>query len=159
MKLISYLRFLLKSTNHHGVHSPFVFDYLTKCLYRPKISENKTEDVLLKSIAYFGFKNVKLDDLEKKKSDLNARFPYIEFTKTPYDFVYLNTDQKIELPFHDLYNDSMVLIDNIHHSKNRYKNWLLFIEKTQITVSIDFYHCGVVFVRKEQVKEHFKIRI
>ncbi|HEX9979329.1 MAG TPA: class I SAM-dependent methyltransferase [Flavobacterium sp.] len=29
----SYLNFLWKSSNEHGVHSPFVFDFVTKCLY------------------------------------------------------------------------------------------------------------------------------
>ena len=29
----SYIKFLLKSTNEHGVHSPFVFDLVTKCFY------------------------------------------------------------------------------------------------------------------------------
>lgn len=29
----SYLQFLQKSTNEHGVHSPFVFDLVTKCFY------------------------------------------------------------------------------------------------------------------------------
>ncbi|RZJ71265.1 class I SAM-dependent methyltransferase [Flavobacterium sp.] len=29
----SYLRFLAKSSNQHGVHSPFVFDLVTKCFY------------------------------------------------------------------------------------------------------------------------------
>ena len=29
----SYLRFLWNSKNHHGVHSPFVFDLVTKCFY------------------------------------------------------------------------------------------------------------------------------
>lgn len=29
----SFLKFLAKSTNQHGVHSPFVFDLLTKCFY------------------------------------------------------------------------------------------------------------------------------
>ena len=32
----SYLNFLLKSTNQHGVHSPFVYDFVTKCLYDKK---------------------------------------------------------------------------------------------------------------------------
>jgi predicted O-methyltransferase YrrM len=29
----SYFKFLLKSKNQHGVHSPFVFDLVTKCFY------------------------------------------------------------------------------------------------------------------------------
>ena len=29
----SYLKFLWKSTNEHGIHSPFVFDLVTKCFY------------------------------------------------------------------------------------------------------------------------------
>ncbi|MEM7086995.1 MAG: class I SAM-dependent methyltransferase [Bacteroidota bacterium] len=29
----SYLKFLLRSTNQHGVHSPFVFDLVTRCFY------------------------------------------------------------------------------------------------------------------------------
>lgn len=32
----SYLQFLQKSTNEHGVHSPFVFDLVTKCFYDNK---------------------------------------------------------------------------------------------------------------------------
>lgn len=29
----SYIQFLWQSKNEHGVHSPFVFDFVTKCLY------------------------------------------------------------------------------------------------------------------------------
>ncbi|MCB0463380.1 MAG: class I SAM-dependent methyltransferase [Flavobacteriaceae bacterium] len=32
-----YLKFLKTSTNQHGVHSPFVFDLVTKCLYNKTI--------------------------------------------------------------------------------------------------------------------------
>ena len=32
----SYLQFLYNSTNQHGVHSPFVFDLVTKCFYDKK---------------------------------------------------------------------------------------------------------------------------
>lgn len=34
--IISYLKFLWHSTNQHGVHSPFVFNLVTKCLYDRK---------------------------------------------------------------------------------------------------------------------------
>ncbi len=32
-QIIAYIKFLLNSTNQHGVHSPFVFNFVTKCLY------------------------------------------------------------------------------------------------------------------------------
>lgn len=34
--LVSYLKFLFTSTNQHGIHSPFVYDFVTKCLYDTK---------------------------------------------------------------------------------------------------------------------------
>ncbi|WP_067148414.1 O-methyltransferase [Pseudotamlana agarivorans] len=35
-QIIQYFKFLLKSTNQHGVHSPFVYDLVTKCFYDRK---------------------------------------------------------------------------------------------------------------------------
>ncbi|MBC3757736.1 class I SAM-dependent methyltransferase [Hyunsoonleella sp. SJ7] len=35
-QLIQYIKFLIKSTNQHGVHSPFVFDLVTRCFYDKK---------------------------------------------------------------------------------------------------------------------------
>lgn len=32
-----YIQFLLKSTNQHGVHSPFVYDLVTNCFYDSKV--------------------------------------------------------------------------------------------------------------------------
>lgn len=32
-QVLQYLKFLLTSSNQHGVHSPFVYDLVTKCLY------------------------------------------------------------------------------------------------------------------------------
>lgn len=32
-QIIQYITFLFNSTNQHGVHSPFVFDLVTKCFY------------------------------------------------------------------------------------------------------------------------------
>lgn len=35
-QILAYFKFLAKSTNEHGVHSPFVFDLVTKCFYDKK---------------------------------------------------------------------------------------------------------------------------
>ncbi|MDH3322407.1 MAG: class I SAM-dependent methyltransferase [Flavobacteriaceae bacterium] len=32
-KIQSYIKFLKRSSNQHGVHSPFVYNFITKCLY------------------------------------------------------------------------------------------------------------------------------
>lgn len=32
-QIIQYIKFLIKSTNQHGVHSPFVYNLVTKCFY------------------------------------------------------------------------------------------------------------------------------
>ncbi|SDS69828.1 Methyltransferase domain-containing protein [Formosa sp. Hel1_31_208] len=32
-QILEYIKFLFKSTNQHGVHSPFVYDLVTKCFY------------------------------------------------------------------------------------------------------------------------------
>ena len=42
----SYLKFLWNSKNEHGVHSPFVFDLVTKCFYDKK---SKPEYLVLKN--------------------------------------------------------------------------------------------------------------
>lgn len=45
-KIISYLKFLLKSKNQHGVHSPFVFNLVTKCFYK-KLKTNHLNTLAL----------------------------------------------------------------------------------------------------------------
>jgi predicted O-methyltransferase YrrM len=53
-KIKSYFHFLIKSTNKHGIHSPFVYDLVTKC-FNKKTTVNKHQ--LLNRIRDYLYKN------------------------------------------------------------------------------------------------------
>jgi len=47
--ILSYFKFLIRSKNQHGIHSPFVYDFTTKCLYK----KNKNFKSQFKNIKEF----------------------------------------------------------------------------------------------------------
>jgi predicted O-methyltransferase YrrM len=46
--ILSYFKFLIRSKNEHGIHSPFVYDFTTKCLYK-KNTDSKPQLKILKA--------------------------------------------------------------------------------------------------------------
>ncbi len=157
------IKFLLSATNQHGVHSPFVYNFVTKGLYR---KGNKTfsasENVLLKSISYFSYRKIgMITESNELKIRLNSIFENLEFTRLPFDLIYVNSNSK---PFKHInkdyiHNETLVIIDGIYQSKERVLMWNELKKQDYISVTIDTYHCGILFFRREQAKEHFKIRL
>ncbi len=162
-RFISYLKFLGTATNQHGVHSPFVYAFITKGLYT-KDYRNSTviENVLFKSIRYFSFKKIRLvSDTDQLRVKLNTTFKDLVYDGLPSELIYIehpvdllkNGDPKY------IDNDSMLLVKGIYKSKSNTKDWIAVKNLEHVTVTLDLYHCGIAFFRKEQAKEHFKIRI
>ena len=58
-----------------------------------------------------------------------------------------------------LHNNSVVILDDIYWSKEMQQAWLQVKQLPQVTVSIDLFHFGLLFFRKEQVKEHFTLTL
>jgi predicted O-methyltransferase YrrM len=57
-----------------------------------------------------------------------------------------------------LHNDSVVVLDDIHWSPGMEAAWKAIQEAPGVTVTIDLYDMGLVFFRKEQAKQHFRLR-
>ena len=174
LALFSYLQFLLKSTNQHGVHSPFVYSFVTKCLYNNQLASKKELKhsyatlsnlqvrLLLKIIRYFSAYHILTDDTSiKNLSNIDTGCCInTSSSRNTFDLIFVNhppknADLRDYLPL--LHNDSILVINNIHQ-KEKEPLWQQLIADKRVTVYVDVYVQGYVFVRKEQGKEGFYIR-
>lgn len=64
-KIKSYLFFLLKSTNQHGVHSPFVYQLVTECFYKKTNPLKKEAYYKIKRNLYTNSNSIVVTDFGK----------------------------------------------------------------------------------------------
>ena len=56
------------------------------------------------------------------------------------------------------HNDTVLVLDDIHWSAGMEEAWAAIKENPRVSVTIDLYDMGLVFLRKEQAPEHFVLR-
>lgn len=187
--LKSYIKFLWNSKNEHGVHSPFVFDLVTKCFYdKTKFPEysllknnSKRVRLLVRIVRYFEPKTIleignelntnifsseitSFEDFEKNINSSNDTT--FDFRLSTFDLVYFNQNesQKTTIEYFNLLlptitNDAVWIINDIHTSTENENTWDIIKKHPKVKVTIDTFHFGMVFFRAEQEKEHFVIRV
>lgn len=161
-KIISYLKFLLKSTNQHGVHSPFVYNFVTKGLYQKKGKQDilteyselqkrskKEQKILSKIITYFNIQTLYFD-LFTLENDSKKQGKLL-YLKNLEDFN-IQTDLKKKINY-------FLIVPGIHQHKTDNLKWEKIIKNKEATVTIDLFYFGLIFFRKKQEKEHFTIRV
>ncbi|MGY5351354.1 O-methyltransferase [Wenyingzhuangia sp. IMCC45533] len=248
-------KFLVKATNQHGVHSPFVYQIVTQCIYAKteketataiqnyrsellkdkstiqvndlgsgskKIkthqrvvsqiaknagSSNKYACLLNRLVKYLKVtnalelgtslgisshamvqaNNIQLDTIEGCKQTLNVAKSKFEDSKVKdsihcyqgdfsqillklldtqeYDLIFFDGNHQkeptlkyFEACLKNKHNDSVFIFDDIYWSKEMVSTWEHIKNHPEVTVTIDLFKWGMVFFRKEQQKEHFKIR-
>lgn len=254
--IIEYLKFITKSSNQHGVHSPFVYNLVTKCFYKKtdnrlfksflqikqhaisnktfiKVTDfgagskvfksknrevakiaavagisNKKAKLLIRLIEYFKPENIleigtsiglgaaalKIGNRESeittlegcpetskiaqelfKKNNLKEINIIVgNFKETlpkvvkeqKFNFIYFdgNHSKKATLNYFNnclqtVNNDSVWIFDDIYWNNEMKSAWSEIKNHSKVSVTVDVFHCGIVFFRKEQEKEHFKIRL
>lgn len=169
MSFISYLKFLIKSTNQHGVHSPFIYNFVTRCLYNkqlvkprefanyPAMMSRKQFISLLKIIRYLEVKAIFTDEKELSINENCSLVTQLQ-TATTYDLIFINyPKENLDFYLNYVHNDSIFIINNIHRKENE-PLWRKLIENEKVTACIDVYYQGYIFIRREQPKEVFYIR-
>ncbi|MGB5361591.1 MAG: hypothetical protein WBN27_16775 [Eudoraea sp.] len=160
-----YLKFWFKATNQHGIHSPFIYRFVTNGLYiKHKYCRSKSLNIFLKCINYFKPKSVGFEDgnelLKKKVKD---EFPSLSF-KEPFEIKYygaLVTESQIlaMANYAKQQPKGIIYIGDIRKNTYTIELWDKLILSDFVTVSVDMYFGGLLFFHKTQAREHFKIRI
>lgn len=87
------------------------------------------------------------------------------FQNNTFDLIFFDGNHKkeatinyFEASLKSTHNDTLLIFDDIHWSIGMEKAWKYIKAHPKITLSIDLFHLGLVFFRKEQVKQDFVIR-
>jgi len=117
--------------------------------------------------------NVAKEYFEKNFPDANINVEVGEFSHTLpevlkdsiYDLIYFDGNHRkqptiayFELALESIDNDSLFIFDDIHWSKEMEEAWTYIKAHKKVSVTIDLFHLGLVFFRKEQAKQDFVIK-
>jgi hypothetical protein len=67
--------------------------------------------------------------------------------------------EEFYLALNAVHNDSVFIFDEIYENREMAEVWEEIKRNPKVRVTLDTYRWGFVFFRKEQVKEHFIIRV
>ncbi len=252
--ILSYIKYKLTAKNQHSVHSPFVYDLVTTCLYDSKVypaykkfvayrssllasedtiqvtdlgeggsrgteerkvkditkiaaSLNKGQQLMYRLVKHLGatsclelgtslgnatyamalankkgtittiegcpniskyteqlFKDNAINNVTFLDGDFKHVLPSLEASE--YDLIFFdgNHNKEATLSYFETmlskaHNKSVFIFDDIYWSKGMTEAWEIIKGHPKVTVTIDIFFWGLVFFRKEQGKEHFKIRL
>lgn len=166
--IFDYLQFWFAANNEHGIHSPFVFNLLTRGLYpsdRRWKGQSRKQQFIDRLIAYFEPQRIAV--LDKQALQVRTTQEIVEFdceSTTPYDCLIFNGTtaanwRSITTVIPHLHNDSLWIIDRRSKEASIEKYWQEVVASEEMIVTLDFYYFGVAFKRKEQLKQHFKLRL
>jgi len=170
IRLYKYFNYYLNASNGkgHGVHSPFVFSFITSVLNSKEFSqENDNADkyrALVNSMISF-YKPIALMELELNPLNKANVLEEIEKAKT-IGLLYLKQNKNtadLMLYFNaaikKVNTHSILIFENIHNSKEMEASWEQIKMHKEVKLTIDLYKLGIVFFRQEQLeKENFTIR-
>jgi len=119
-------------------------------------------------IAAFAEKNFERLDQEDTitifKGNIDDTFPQTEGLIDRIDFAFIDANHKFTPTIkyfswlaQKSHNDTMIVLDDIHWSSEMEQAWLEVQHLPGVTITIDLYRFGLVFFKKDQAREHFKL--
>lgn len=122
-------------------------------------SENLVE------LSGINFKNLGIEAIEQVQGNFDETLAGVLDTFPTLDYVFIDGNHRKEPTlryFEQLlpkcHNETILIFDDIYWSKEMNEAWDEIKAHPQVKVSVDLFYLGIVFLRQEQVEEHFVIR-
>jgi predicted O-methyltransferase YrrM len=98
-------------------------------------------------------------------TEFSTYFKTYNLQPTTYNLIYFDGNHSKEATLNyfesllpTISNETVWIFDDIHWSEGMEEAWEIIKKHPKVTVTVDTFQWGLVFFRKEQVKEHFIVR-
>ncbi|WP_397446853.1 hypothetical protein [Polaribacter sp. R77954] len=109
----------------------------------------KKSKLLSKIITYYQIETINFDKTAFK-----------EKSKNTFKILYIKNLNNISTSYFSKLNSKhIIIIDDINATKKHQLKWSKIIQDNKVIVTINLFYFGLLFFRKEQAKENFKIRV
>ena len=117
------------------------------------------------NIAKLVFKNSKAENITSIVGNIDTQLPKVLSKIDKLDMVFFDANHTKEATLKYFYHclekvndDTVFIFDDIYWSEGMTQAWGEIYNHTSVTYSIDLFHLGIVFFKKEWIKSHFKIK-
>lgn len=154
------INYRTKAKNLHGIHSPFVYQFVEEVLNKPiaatysdcillleKENLNKNQaEILAKTLYYYGFSSIKINGQSIKN---------IEAKSDASIFIVNNFEEMLK----EVNENDLIVLLNIHDSKLKEYDWNSARKAEQVKLSIDLFDLGFLFFKNQFiVPQHFILK-
>lgn len=141
-KQLDYVWHWLSANSRHGVHSPFVYQLVDEVIYGTQMAEQEIPETL-------SIQPQKVQQMLGRVLQAHPDFANVFIIDTPNTYAEVLAQAK---------PDTVIVVLDIYDSIVLKNQWKLIQAHSAVTVTIDLFYVGLVYFRKSQAKEDFKIR-
>lgn len=116
-------------------------------------------------VAYKNFQELELDNVELRVGNFDTLLPGVIEQEAKLDFVYVDGNHRKEATLNyfnwclpKVHEGSLLIFDDIYWSEGMKEAWEEIKRHPEVTVTVDLFWIGLVYFKKGQAKEHFKIK-
>jgi len=157
--------FWLLSNNRHGIHSPFVYDFLDRALYaRRRPGCDPEQRLLMAAAEHFAPLRVGVSPSGAALAQwLKPRLPEAQWGQPPYDlYIAGRPGEAWENSLSDpemWHNETVIFVGGLREGTLARQAWKHLCSLPKLRVTLETYRAGLLFFRRQQAPQHFKIRL